>query len=374
MFATTNGTKDISTMYQMTDLLTKDELHLLNCELIKCSKKYNLMKDLPVDHVLVKTFMQTRFAATRIVIVSTIIKAAKSHPTATPDNIVLTNETLQLLNTLHNKRIITGFVIDNNLCTNVFELYSQNKSIGQSFAKNNMKNVHSAENYMNLCVKDKIIPDETKLQLQHAIELTPEVTEKDINTAIMSFNTSKAVLLKQRQAKIQKDQNKQKQKKLEPIPNNSNNNDTSTQRKKLQNRFKAIRYLVQKIAGNYCYCCGARPGDKIDNEHVIMSGDHILPFCDNEHLRIELLNVQILCQSCNEIKGSNDTTDWRTTEQKQKLIEHRYKYITNNELEQELIIKHHTFKITQTAIAKHMNIKPYQLSRTYCNIKSLLAE
>ena len=90
-------------------------------------------------------------------------------------------------------------------------------------------------------------------------------------------------------------------------------------------RFKYLRYVAFKVYGNYCACCGCRP------ENGKLTVDHIMPKSKYPHLAYNILNVQVMCGDCNEIKADNDTTDWRTDEQKELADkEYRIKFFSKS--------------------------------------------
>jgi hypothetical protein len=67
--------------------------------------------------------------------------------------------------------------------------------------------------------------------------------------------------------------------------------------------WKQLRYKAIKKHGRHCLCCGA-VGGKI----VV---DHIKPLRFFWDLRLDLDNLQVLCDDCNKGKGHWDRTDWR---------------------------------------------------------------
>ena len=71
-------------------------------------------------------------------------------------------------------------------------------------------------------------------------------------------------------------------------------------------QWKKARYAFLKDRERKCACCGA---GSADSERIVV--DHIRPVRHFWHLRLDLKNLQILCDSCNRGKGSDDATDWR---------------------------------------------------------------
>lgn len=75
-----------------------------------------------------------------------------------------------------------------------------------------------------------------------------------------------------------------------------------------------LRYQALRLYGATCQCCGRGAVDK-----VTINVDHIKSRRDYPELALALSNLQILCSRCNQGKGSWDSTDWRTEEQKQHM-------------------------------------------------------
>lgn len=149
--------------------------------------------------------------------------------------------------------------------------------------------------------------------------------------------------------------------------------DNDKARHQNQKLFSALRYKVMTVNGNYCSCCGKQPGDKHDNNNLVkMTGDHIMPFAKHHELRLNILNIQILCDECNTIKDSTDFTDWRTNTQKDNLIKLVYNYSPTNDIERDLIIMHFTFKQTQRSIANKHQVSYSLVSHTFKKLKSIL--
>lgn len=95
-----------------------------------------------------------------------------------------------------------------------------------------------------------------------------------------------------------------------------------TKNRKLRDKFyrseawKKIRYQKLKEV-SYCECCGKEKGDETESgAKVKLSVDHIKPRSLYPELELDINNLQILCQFCNEGKGCEDETDWR----KKKII------------------------------------------------------
>lgn len=70
--------------------------------------------------------------------------------------------------------------------------------------------------------------------------------------------------------------------------------------------WKRLRYDFIKDKQRRCECCGASPTDGI---RIVV--DHIKPIRRFWHLRLDRMNLQMLCDDCNMGKGSRDETDWR---------------------------------------------------------------
>lgn len=78
--------------------------------------------------------------------------------------------------------------------------------------------------------------------------------------------------------------------------------------------WRTLRMEALKLHGARCQCCGASRSDiDISGNPVRIVVDHILPLAKRWDLRLELTNLQILCDECNQGKGAWDRTDWRAT-------------------------------------------------------------
>ena len=71
--------------------------------------------------------------------------------------------------------------------------------------------------------------------------------------------------------------------------------------------WRKLRYQVLKEDGRKCRCCGTVP-----EQGAQMMVDHIKPRRRYPGLALERSNLQVLCDDCNQGKGSWDETDWRT--------------------------------------------------------------
>lgn len=76
--------------------------------------------------------------------------------------------------------------------------------------------------------------------------------------------------------------------------------------------WKKARYQVLQRYGATCMLCGAGRGDvSLDGKPVKIDVDHIKPLSKHWELRLDPLNLQVLCHDCNKGKGAWDTTDYR---------------------------------------------------------------
>jgi 5-methylcytosine-specific restriction endonuclease McrA len=68
--------------------------------------------------------------------------------------------------------------------------------------------------------------------------------------------------------------------------------------------WKELRYEKLREV-QYCECCGKVKGDELEGgEKVKLTVDHIKPRSKHPELALELSNLQVLCQSCNEGKSN----------------------------------------------------------------------
>jgi hypothetical protein len=71
--------------------------------------------------------------------------------------------------------------------------------------------------------------------------------------------------------------------------------------------WKVIRYKALLASNGRCQCCGSSPRSHSGPLHV----DHIKPRSKHPALRLNGMNLQVLCGDCNVGKGAWDETDWR---------------------------------------------------------------
>lgn len=76
--------------------------------------------------------------------------------------------------------------------------------------------------------------------------------------------------------------------------------------------WRTLRMQALKKHGARCQCCGAtKDSVDISGNQVRIVVDHIQPLAKRWDLRLDLDNLQILCDECNMGKGAWDRTDWR---------------------------------------------------------------
>jgi 5-methylcytosine-specific restriction endonuclease McrA len=81
-------------------------------------------------------------------------------------------------------------------------------------------------------------------------------------------------------------------------------------------RWKEIRLIALDACGRRCVSCGATPSP---NNRVVLHVDHIKPLRFHQELALDLSNLQVLCEDCNQGKSWFNTKDYRTDEQKQDM-------------------------------------------------------
>jgi len=69
--------------------------------------------------------------------------------------------------------------------------------------------------------------------------------------------------------------------------------------------WREVRYKALLLHGKKCQCCGAKPPS------IILHVDHIKCRYQFPKLKLEISNLQILCEACNIGKGAWDSTDHR---------------------------------------------------------------
>ena len=70
--------------------------------------------------------------------------------------------------------------------------------------------------------------------------------------------------------------------------------------------WRGVRYQAIRTLGNKCLACGRSPKDGV-KIHV----DHIEPCSKNWSRRLDLSNLQVLCDDCNMGKSNLFKDDWR---------------------------------------------------------------
>lgn len=71
--------------------------------------------------------------------------------------------------------------------------------------------------------------------------------------------------------------------------------------------WRTIRMEAIILHGSKCQCCGASP----KTSNVVINVDHIKPRLKFPKLALDINNLQVLCNVCNQGKGNWDKTDWR---------------------------------------------------------------
>lgn len=82
-------------------------------------------------------------------------------------------------------------------------------------------------------------------------------------------------------------------------------------------RWRELRLIVLDLCGRNCCSCGAIPSK--DNK-VVLNVDHIKPLRTHPELALDITNLQVLCEACNQGKSWFNKKDYRTEDQRNKLI------------------------------------------------------
>ena len=69
--------------------------------------------------------------------------------------------------------------------------------------------------------------------------------------------------------------------------------------------WRELRYIVIKRDGARCLACGRSPANGI-----IIHVDHIVPVSKDWGKRLDIKNLQVLCEECNLGKSNTDSTSW----------------------------------------------------------------
>lgn len=71
--------------------------------------------------------------------------------------------------------------------------------------------------------------------------------------------------------------------------------------------WRYLRYDTIRHYGAKCQCCNRTP-----EEHgIVLHVDHIVPLRKDWSRRLDRTNTQVLCEECNQGKGSRHSDDWR---------------------------------------------------------------
>lgn len=71
--------------------------------------------------------------------------------------------------------------------------------------------------------------------------------------------------------------------------------------------WRRLRYRALVQHGGKCQGCGR------GREHsIVIHVDHVKPISRFPHIKLEITNLQVLCEDCNLGKGAWDQTDWRS--------------------------------------------------------------
>lgn len=93
-------------------------------------------------------------------------------------------------------------------------------------------------------------------------------------------------------------------------------------------KWRTLRTKVLEKFGFACQCCGARPGMvDVGGNPVRIVVDHIKPISKYWNLRLEITNLQVLCDECNMGKGNWNETDFRPAETPDEWVEPPYEDI-----------------------------------------------
>jgi len=81
-------------------------------------------------------------------------------------------------------------------------------------------------------------------------------------------------------------------------------------------RWKELRLIALDTCGRRCVSCGAKPSA---NNSVVLHIDHIKPLRCHPELALDLSNLQVLCEDCNQGKSWFNTKDYRDDDQRERL-------------------------------------------------------
>ena len=71
-------------------------------------------------------------------------------------------------------------------------------------------------------------------------------------------------------------------------------------------KWRLLRYKALKQSNGRCCLCGRSAKDG-----VVLHVDHIIPISKDPSKKLDINNLQVLCEDCNFGKSNKDYTDWR---------------------------------------------------------------
>ena len=89
--------------------------------------------------------------------------------------------------------------------------------------------------------------------------------------------------------------------------------------------WRKARYTVLKRSAGCCMLC--------NRSELPLHVDHIKPLRKNWDLRLQLDNLQVLCEECNHGKGNWDETDWREGAKKNTQAQKRHRNVIEKQAE-----------------------------------------
>lgn len=130
-------------------------------------------------------------------------------------------------------------------------------------------------------------------------------------------------------------------------------------------KWRELRKTVLGLLEHKCMRCEIVP-ENISKLHV----DHVIPRCKNVKLELDITNMQLLCEDCNRIKGT-DKFDYRTNEQIEILKQYKYDQANSPKVEAptEIIApKVHLRKQTTSS----EEVSPEKEKRVFYNLNPLM--
>lgn len=135
--------------------------------------------------------------------------------------------------------------------------------------------------------------------------LDPKLRQQQIQEVKRRKKLNKTTKVVKKRERLIKKQEKKYQKLLSLRINWDKGSFFNTQTFYQSKEWQTIRVLALEKYGRRCHLCGNKP------PNVILHVDHIIPISVNLDKRLDIDNLQILCELCNRGKSNHSTKNYR---------------------------------------------------------------